>query len=123
MTRCGVVKVRSERSERGFTLIELMVVILILGILVAIAVPVYLASQDNAREMTCRSNLRTIDGAIRTFAARYGADPATLDELVPDFLKELPEEPAGGTYNLLAATATEPSQVECSEGHTYPGGP
>jgi type IV pilus assembly protein PilA len=56
--------VRLLRSQDGFTLVELMVVVLIIGILVSIAVPVFLNAADNARVRSCQANQRIIEGAI-----------------------------------------------------------
>jgi type IV pilus assembly protein PilA len=57
------------RRHEGFTLVELMVVVLIIGILVAIAVPVFLNSATSARWKSCQANQRTIEGAIQTYNA------------------------------------------------------
>jgi len=53
-----------KRDSKGFTLVELMVVLLIIGILVAIAVPIYNSTQLKAKERACEANIRTIEGAV-----------------------------------------------------------
>lgn len=68
------------RKEKGFTLIELMVVVLIIGILVAIAVPVFNVARENAWRRTCQANLRTLDGAIQAYYAEYGAFSADFND-------------------------------------------
>lgn len=60
------------RKDEGFTLVELMVVVLIIGILVAIAIPVFNAASSSARQKACFSNQRVIEGAVQQYVA---ADP------------------------------------------------
>jgi prepilin-type N-terminal cleavage/methylation domain-containing protein len=66
---------RMFRKDEGFTLVELMVVVLIIGILVAIAIPVFNAASKSARQRTCHSNQRTIEGAVQQWLA---ADPTNV---------------------------------------------
>ena len=83
-----------RRNEQGFTLIELMVVVIIIGILVAIAVPLYGGVQARARENACAANVRTLNGAVAMHHAETGEFPADMDELVDSgVLQDVPECP------------------------------
>ena len=101
------------RKSEGFTLVELMVVVLIIGILVAIAIPVFNAAKANAQRKSCYANQRTIEGAVQTYvagddgaavASRTATDCAGAvsgtNPLLPDYVKSVPRCPAGSTYVL-----------------------
>jgi general secretion pathway protein G len=83
--------------RRGFTLIELIVVMAIVALLVSIAAPRYFASIDRARENTLRSSLAVMRHAIDQFAADRGRYPESLEELVSTkYLRAVPEDPLTG---------------------------
>lgn len=95
-------------NNKGFTLVELMVVVVVIGILVAIIIPVYSHLEDNAAIKVHEANLRTIDSAIALYQAKYGMGPlekaretdknatgvAAVDALIEEgFLTERPAVP------------------------------
>ena len=84
---------RYLKNQRGVTLIELLGVIVILGILAAIAVPAVLNQIDEAEEATYEANVVIVeDAAERYFIIDNSSDPVTLDELVTaGFLKAIPK--------------------------------
>ena len=86
-------RARLKRSQ-GFTLLELMVVISIIIILMAIAVPVYNQSIVQARESVLRSNLSTLRSVISQYTLDKQKAPQSLDDLVTaGYLRQIPTDP------------------------------
>ncbi|HEV2470761.1 MAG TPA: prepilin-type N-terminal cleavage/methylation domain-containing protein [Candidatus Sulfotelmatobacter sp.] len=80
----------------GFTLLELMIVISIIMILMAVAVPLYQHHIVEAREAVLRQNIHTIDQVIEQYRLDKHESPQSLDDLVPTYFRELPVDPMTG---------------------------
>lgn len=82
------------RRHRGFTLVELLVVLTIIATLLSIAVPRYSGSVDRAKEATLRENLATMRDAIDKYHADRNVYPGTLEELAAQkYLRKVPLDP------------------------------
>ena len=107
-------------AKTGFTLIEIFIVILILALLIAVAMPNFIKTRNEVIYMTCLSNLRKLDDSVNRYAVSSGesfGDEVFFTDIIPGFLKIRPQCPAEGTYalNLIGQKPT------CSvEGHELP---
>jgi general secretion pathway protein G len=88
-------QIRRRRSgESGFTLVELMIVMTIIGILASIAIPSYIRSVQKAKEATLREDLHTMRTAIDSYTVDKEKAPQSLDDLVQaGYLKAIPNDP------------------------------
>jgi general secretion pathway protein G len=86
-----------RRTDAGFTILELLVVLTIIGTLLSLAAPSYFRSVDKARESVLRENLNTIRSSLDRHYADLGVYPASLEDLVAKrYLRRIPEDPLAG---------------------------
>lgn len=87
---------RMRRDERGFTLIELMIVLTIIATLISIAIPNYRHSLRVSKEAVLRANLETLRRTIQNYTLDKQAAPNSLEDLVgAGYLREVPKDITG----------------------------
>ncbi len=109
-----------KRQSAGFTLVEIMIVIAIIGLLTAVAVPNIIRNRTYAQQQACIKNLSTIETAKQMWGVELGkkdGDQPTEAELIGPtlYIKVKPVCPGGGSYDLKPIGST----VTCTlAGHT-----
>lgn len=88
------------KQQEGFTLVELMIVVVILGILAGIGVQQYNAVQERAREGVDKANRKMIENAIQLYRAINGSNPANIEALVGYGIEAGMTDPWGDEYYL-----------------------
>ncbi|MBZ5624845.1 MAG: prepilin-type N-terminal cleavage/methylation domain-containing protein [Acidobacteriia bacterium] len=87
-------RLRTPRSRlRGFTFVELMVVISIIVILITISIPIYSNTIRSSKESVLKNNLFTLRTVIDNYTYDKGKAPQSLQDLVPGYLREIPYDP------------------------------
>ena len=113
-------KINTSRKA-GFTLVEIMIVVAIIGLLAAIAIPNFVKARNSSQKNACINNLRQLDAATQQWAMENNASDSTapVSAAVYAYLKGgLPNCPASGTYALGATVTNLPTCTKSASGHT-----
>jgi type II secretion system protein G len=111
--------VHARRSHSGFTLIELMVVMVIVAMLLALAAPRYFGSLQKSKETALRQTLSVTRDALDKFYSDKGKYPDSLDVLVSTrYLRSLPVDPLVDSSNWLLVTPDDPAKGAVSDIHS-----
>ena len=108
-----------KAGENGFTLVELMVVMLIIGVLAAIAIPNFVASIKNAKEAVLKEDLHVMRNAIDSYTMDKQKGPQSLEDLVQaGYMREIPKDPMTHSNETWVTTTDDTLQ---SIDQTEPG--
>jgi prepilin-type N-terminal cleavage/methylation domain-containing protein len=107
--------------RRGFTLVEIMIVVAIMGVILAIALPAFMKSRSQARKHVCIENISQIESAKQQWGLENGkrdGDAPVEADLIGDtkFIKKMPECPGGGTYDFQSIGRTTTCS-QAADGH------
>lgn len=119
-------KINTSRKA-GFTLVEIMIVVAIIGLLAAIAIPNFVKARETSRLNACVNNLRQMDGAIQQWAleTKAAANATVTSADILSYIKKdasnsLPDCPSGGTYTITRVDTAPTCSVTTPQPHRLP---
>ncbi|MSA98433.1 prepilin-type N-terminal cleavage/methylation domain-containing protein [Finegoldia sp. BIOML-A3] len=107
-----------KKKKKGFTLLELLVVLAILAILIAIAIPVYKNQKEKAAITAHNANVRVLETAVESYRQDTGNFPGKIEDLNGNYIKTVPKVPAsenvklkGKSYSIGSDGKISPAEI------------
>ena len=111
------IQIRKSKTEKGFTLLELMISMFILIILLSVALPAYQTSVQHARETVLKENLWQMRRSIDQYGTDKGKLPQSLDDLVKEnYLREMPVDPITEKAEWTEVQGEDTTSTEGAQG-------
>jgi prepilin-type N-terminal cleavage/methylation domain-containing protein len=112
---------RKYTGKGGFTLVEILIAVAVIGLISAVAFPQFMKARSSAAMNICISNLKRIEEGKDLWAVWEGGnqnDTPTWAELIPDYLRKMPSCPLGGTYSINRMDADPTCTMDGHELHS-----
>ena len=93
-------------NRKGFTLVEVLLVIVIIGVLAAVVIPRMLTGKTEAQKAACDANVAALNSQIELYHLQdaSGDYPTALTNMIPDYIDSVPVCPFGSTYTYVKAS-------------------
>ena len=113
----------NNSNKAGFTLVEIMIVVAIIGLLAAIAIPNFVKARTASQKSACLANLKQMDGAKATWALeqkKNNSDTPVDSDLFGStvYIRDKPVCPSGGTYALTQVDGKNTCNLADTQGHS-----
>ena len=110
-----------KKMLKGFTLVEIMIVVAIIAILAAVAIPNFVKYRKTSQMNACISNLKQLQSAVEQAKMAGAATPGWTDIIGSDkLIKVTPRCPAAGSYTLPSDDTSDPTCSKSADGHALP---